>query len=185
MDAFEQIVARLFEVQGYWTRIGYAVEITGDEKRALGKHSLPRPQLDVIAYKPSANELLIIECKSYLDSGGVRADSFHGLADAKGDLFKMFNRAALRATVTAALVRQLRSEGLIVGPDPTVTLILVAGNTYTKQEPELRQVFERNGWRFMGPADVAAGLRAFAQRGYENDAITFVTKLLERNKPRR
>jgi hypothetical protein len=33
----------------------------------------------------------------------------------------------------------------------------------------------------MGPMEVASGLRKLAGRGYENDLVTFVTKLLERN----
>src|SRR3954452_24496400 len=83
MDAFEQIAARLFEVQGYWTRIGYAVELTKEQKVAVGQPSLPRPQLDVIAYKPTTNELLVIECKSYLDSPGVKHAGFHGNENAQ------------------------------------------------------------------------------------------------------
>jgi hypothetical protein len=36
MDAFEHIAARLFEAQGYWTRIGYSVEITKEQKVLVG-----------------------------------------------------------------------------------------------------------------------------------------------------
>lgn len=49
MDAFEQIAARPFEVQGYWSRIGYTVDLTKEQKREIGKPSMPRPQLDIIA----------------------------------------------------------------------------------------------------------------------------------------
>jgi hypothetical protein len=99
MDAFEQIAARLFEVQGYWTRIGYTVELTKAQKASIGKASLPRPQLDVLAYKPAANELLVIECKSYLDSRGVMLAGFHGQLKAEKDVYKMFNRQPLRELV--------------------------------------------------------------------------------------
>jgi hypothetical protein len=34
----------------------------------------------------------------------------------------------------------------------------------------------------VGPAEVAAGVRAFVHREYENDVMTIVTKLLERNR---
>jgi len=182
MDAFEHIAARLFEVQGYWTRIGYAVELTKEQKVAIGQPSLPRPQLDVIAYKPAKNELLVIECKSYLDSFGVMAAGFHGQEDAKKDVYKLFNRAKLREVVLQSLISQLRREGLLTGSDPTVRLVLVAGNVYAQDEPKLRALFAENDWTFIGPNEVAAGLRAFADRGYENDVVTFVTKLLERNR---
>jgi hypothetical protein len=78
MDAFETIAARFFEVQGYWTRVRVKVEITKPEKVALNNHSMPRPEIDVVAWKPAANELLIVECKSYLDSAGVRLEQLHG-----------------------------------------------------------------------------------------------------------
>lgn len=182
MDAFEYIAARLFEVQGYWTRIGYAVELTREQKVSVGQPSLPRPQLDVIAYKPAANELLVIECKSYLDSPGVILAGFHGREAAKKDVYKLFNRARLRDIVLASLVAQLRREGLLAGPDPTIRLVLVAGKVYSRDEPKLRILFAEKGWTFVGPSEVAAGLRAFADRAYENDVVTFVTKLLERNR---
>lgn len=181
MDAFEQIAARLFEVQGYWTRIGYAVELTKEQKRALGKPSLPRPQLDVIAFKPTLNELLIVECKSYLDSYGVNVDHFHGREDAEKDVYKMFNRKTYREMVISTLVAQLQHEGLLMQSSPTVRLILVAGNIYSDSEPKLQSLFAKNGWTLVGPKEVVAGLRAFAKRGYENDLVTFVTKLLEFN----
>lgn len=182
MDAFEHIAARLFEVQGYWTRIGYSVELTKEQKVAVGQPSLPRPQLDVIAYKPSTNELLVIECKSYLDSPGVMLAGFHGKEDATKDVYKLFNRARLRDVVLATLLAQLRREGLLLGDDPSVRLVLVAGKIYSKDEPKLRAFFAEKGWTFVGPSEVASGLRAFADRGYENDVVTFVTKLLERNR---
>lgn len=101
--------------------------------------------------------------------------------DAKKDVYKLFNRTRLRDMVISCLVAQLRGEGLITGPDPTVQLVLVAGKVYSKDEPKLRTLFAEKGWTFIGPAEVAAGLRAFADRGYENDVVTFVTKLIERN----
>ncbi|HUF17012.1 MAG TPA: hypothetical protein VMS12_03080 [Thermoanaerobaculia bacterium] len=67
-------------------------------------------------------------------------------------------------------------------PDPSIRLILIAGNVYSKDEPKLRELFAEKGWTFVGPAEVADGLRAFAGRAYENDVVTFVTKLLERNR---
>jgi hypothetical protein len=147
-------------------------------KLELGKPSLPRPQLDVVAFKPSTNEILVVECKSYLDSYGVRFEHFHGQDDAEKDVYKMFNRRRLREVVIATLIEQLRSEGLISSAKPTVRLVLVAGNIYAGSESKLRRLFADNGWSLVTPQEVADGLRAFADRGYENDLITLVTKLL-------
>jgi hypothetical protein len=182
MDAFETIAARYFEVQGFWTRVGVKVEITKPEKVALNNQSMPRPEIDVVAWKPSENRLLVIECKSYLDSTGVRIEHLHGTDGAKDDKFKLFNRAPLRDAIVHALLRQLRREGLIAGDDPSVEFVLIAGKIYSDHEPQLRARCKDAGWRLVTPRELADGVRRFAERGYENDVITIVTKLLERNR---
>ncbi len=184
MDAFETIAARFFEVQGYWTRVGVKVEITKPEKVSVNNDSMPRPEIDVVAWKPSTNELLNIECKSYLDSNGVRLEHLHAPKDVKKDKFKLFNRAELRALVVTALIRQLRVEGLIIGQDPAVQFVLIAGKIYSDHEVKVRARCEECGWRLITPSELAQGVRTFAKRGYENDVITIVTKLLERNPSR-
>lgn len=180
MDAFEQIVARVFEVQGYWTQIGFKVELTKEQKKSIGNPSMPRPEIDIIAYKPAINELLIIECKSYLDSYGLRTAHFDPDDKTYAKYLKLFNRPDLRNLVTSALVSQLKSQGLLAA-DPKVQLCLVAGKIYSSNLPEIEEICSRNGWRFIGPAQIAEYLRKFAARGYENDAITMITKILDRN----
>jgi hypothetical protein len=184
VDAFETIAARFFEVQGFWTRIGVKVEITKPEKVALNNTSMPRPEIDVVAWKPATGQLLIIECKSYLDSTGVRVEHLHGDPAVENDKFKLFNRAALRELIVKALIRQLRAEGLLIGPDPAVQFVLVAGKIYAKHKELVPAACAAAGWRLIGPSELAKGVRTFASRGYENDVITIVTKLLERNPPR-
>src|SRR6185295_1642542 len=71
MDSFESLVATLLRRDGYWIWPSFKVELTKEEKRAIGKHSSPRWEVDLVAYKGATNEVLAIECKSYLDSGGV------------------------------------------------------------------------------------------------------------------
>ena len=71
MDAFESVVAMLLKRDGYWTTTGFKVELSKAERRAIGKHSAPRWEIDVLAYKASINELLVVECKSFLNSTGV------------------------------------------------------------------------------------------------------------------
>lgn len=72
MEYFEGIIKTLLEHEGYWVRQSFKVNLTKQEKREIGKSSLPRPEIDLLAFKPSYKEVLILEAKSYLDSPGVR-----------------------------------------------------------------------------------------------------------------
>lgn len=181
MDAFEHIAARYFEAQGYWTRVGVKIAITKQEKRDLGNPSMPRPEVDIVAFKPHLNELLIIECKSYLDSDGVRIENFDGEDSAHKERFKMFNRDSLRELVTSKLIEQLREEGLLLAAAPKVNYAVVAGNIKAGHESKLIKKFQEMGWLLVTPSALARGLRKFASRGYENDIVTMVIKILERN----
>src|SRR3546814_20140353 len=73
MDAFEELVAEVLRADGYWVHRGYKIDLAPEDKRALGNPSMPRPEIDLVAYKAGTGELLTLECKSYFDSGGVHA----------------------------------------------------------------------------------------------------------------
>jgi hypothetical protein len=181
MNAFEHIASRFFEAQGYWTRIGLKIVITKEEKRALGNPSMPRPEIDVVAFKPGPNELLIVECKSYLDSNGVCVENFVGDNSTHKNRLKLFNRDDLRQLITKKLITQLREENLLLPENPSVRYALVAGKIKAGHDLRLSQIFEDNRWMLVTPADLAKGLRKFAERGYEDDIVTMVVKILERN----
>ncbi len=72
MDHFESIIATLLEAENYWIRRSFKVCLTKDEKRAIGKHSIPRPEIDLLAFNFVENEVLAIEAKSLLDSPGIK-----------------------------------------------------------------------------------------------------------------
>jgi hypothetical protein len=182
MDAFEHIAAHYFAAQGYWTRVGVKIELTKEEKCRLGSPSMPRPEIDIIAYGVAANELLIVECKSYLDSYGIRIENFFGDNQKHKDRFKLLNRPDLRKIITERLIDDLRQEGLIADRLPQIKYGLIAGKIYSDHESKLKEIFEDNHWLFVSPNELAKGLRKFAERGYENDVVTMVVKILERNK---
>ena len=72
MDYSESIIATLLEAEGYWVRRSFKVNLTKEEKRRIGRLSIPRPEIDLLAYRRPRNEVLALEAKSYLDSPGVR-----------------------------------------------------------------------------------------------------------------
>jgi hypothetical protein len=181
MDAFEHIVSKIFQDQGYWTIVSYKVDLSKEDKRNLDNHSMPRPEIDIVAYRPSENELLMIECKSYLDSQGV---GYRGLAEEGhryNKRYKMFTNKALRELVEERLVQQMSREGLIAAPLPSPKLCLVAGKIYADHETSIQEHFDSNGWRLFTPSWIADRIREVAEKGYENEVMTVVTKILERS----
>src|SRR5262249_33558674 len=105
MDAFEAVVASILQRQGYWTLTSVKVELTKAEKRAVGRHSSPRWELDIVAYRGGYNELRVVECKSFLDSPGVECCAFDGTNADAARRYKLFCEPTLRRVVFRRLER--------------------------------------------------------------------------------
>jgi hypothetical protein len=179
MNAFEELVASLLRRQGYWTQIGYKVKLTKATKRELGKPSLPRPEIDIVAYKPSRNELLWVECKTYLHSRGV---TMSHVMPGKAAI-DVFAYRPFRETVTAKLVDQMEHEGLIVG-QPRVTYCLAAAHIASRVEREtIRDFFAEQGWQLWDEDWIGHELRKLVDLGYEDEIAVVVAQLLDRTKP--
>ncbi|HEY0100340.1 MAG TPA: hypothetical protein VGB76_15445 [Pyrinomonadaceae bacterium] len=178
MEAFETLVAALLERKGYWTRVSVKVELTKEEKRKIGRPSAPRWELDVIAYKAATNELYVVECKSYLDSTGVKLSSFDGSNEKGAARYKLFNDLTLRRVVFNRLSLQLVEAGFCPSK-PKITLCLAAGNTY-QDASLLRQHFERNDWVLWDGDWVRRELAELSKSGYDNTVAAIVSKLLLR-----
>lgn len=178
MDAFEAVIAAILQRQGYWTLTSVQVELTKEEKRAIGRPSSPRWELDVVAYKGKTNEVRVVECKSFLDSPGVECVAFEGKNKKAETRYKLFCEQTLRAVVFKRLKHQLVTAGFCA-PSPVVTLCLAAGKI-RGNEDWLQAHFERQGWVLLGPAYIRAELRKLRDSGYENSVAAIVTKLLTR-----
>jgi len=177
MDSFESLVSMLLRHDGFWTTPNFKVELTKEEKRRINRFSAPRWELDLIAYKGSTNEVLAIECKSYLDSTGV---IFRNGAFEPADRYKLFVDPALRSVVMKRLARQLLSTGACA-PSPRIILCLATGKIATKSDQKgLHRHFAKNRWRLFDPEWLRQGLMAAAGAGYENDIAFVVSKLLLR-----
>lgn len=179
MDAFEHIVARIFENQGYWVKVGYKVELSREVKRQLGKSTMPRPEIDVLAYKPGTGELLLIECKGF--SGGVDYASLSNPKSRNAYRFKLFHHEALYNAVVNQLKRQLTFKNSLAKGKRLVKLCLVPAAIRGDDEGKLRALFDKKGWGFYSPQWLLEELESFRERGYENDVVTFVVKLLKKD----
>ena len=178
MDAFEDLVASILRNKGYWVESCFKVKLDKAEKISIGRASSPRWELDLIAYRAKGNELLVVECKSFLDSKGVSASSFtEGL---KPDRYKLFNEPVLRKVVFARLAKQLEGRGAIL-PAPNVQLCLVAGRIKSSSDrAALQTLFDIRGWRLFDEAWLNAELRVLAKDSYQNSVASVVSKLLLR-----
>jgi hypothetical protein len=180
MMSFEYLAATLLEDEGFWTRTRFKVPISKEEKRALGNPSMPRPEVDVIAYRPRTNELRLVECKSYLDSGGVSVALL--TPDSKqASRLKVFHNNSLRNLVERRVSEVLMETGALRESQPEIRWELFAGRIKPGEEARVLRLIEAGGWQLRGPQSIADALRRFASRGYEDELATVVTKLLERN----
>jgi len=183
MNAFESVVAMLLRHEGYWVHPNFKVELTKEEKRRIGKHSAPRWEIDVLAFHAERNEVLVVECKSFLNSRGV---AFRNGQFAPQETYKLFEFPDLRQVVLMRLATQLQ-ELQMCRPSPTVVLCLAAGHIWTGTDgAEFQRHFDDKGWKLFGPDWIADRLAAAAVSKYENDVLFIVTKLLaeRRRKPR-
>ncbi|TKB81921.1 MAG: hypothetical protein E8D45_01380 [Nitrospira sp.] len=172
------MVAAILQRKGYWTQTSVKVDLTKAEKRRIGRHSSPRWELDVVAYKGRSNELLVVECKSFLDSAGVSCEVFQGRSRKGKKRYKLFFEPTLRKVVMSRLKKQLTHAGFC-GRRPSVVLALAAGKV-KGDEAWLAEHFSRNHWKLFGPTELRAAIEALQDSGYENSVASVVTKLLLR-----
>jgi hypothetical protein len=132
----------------------------------------------VLAYKARNNEILAIECKSFIDSPGVSADS---LKNGKNkERYKLFNDETLREVVLNRLKSQLIESGSCA-KKTKVKLCLAAGNVVNERNRgELLEYFNKKGWGFYSDIWVKEKLIKFSSSGYENEIAIVTTKILTR-----
>ena len=178
MDSFEHLVSSLLQRKGHWTRTRVKVELTREEKREIGRPSSPRWEIDVVAYKAATNHLFAVECKSYLDSHGVRLSGFDGTSETEANRYKLFNEEVLREVVLNRLLLQMTQRGFCQ-PGANVTLCLAAGNIYNEHD-EIAAVFEDNGWNLWDSEWLREELAILSESDYEDSVEAIVTKILLR-----
>lgn len=179
MDSFEQVVAEILWMQGYWVRTSVKVNLTTEEKRRIGRHSSPRWELDIVAYSAARNILRVVECKSYMDSTGVRASGFEGGQKDHQSRYKLFNDLTLREVIFDRLKTQL-SECGACRQNAQVKLCLAAGKVREADRAWLHEHFKAQKWDLWDEPWLREQLKTMSQQGYENQVSAVVAKLLLR-----
>ncbi len=176
MDAFEQIVAMLLERNGYWVQTAYKVCLTKEEKVRIKNPTCPRWELDVVAYRPKDNVVLVVECKSFLNSAGVGYDSFSGKNKKGARRYKLFTNPKLRNTVFSRMKKQFRKQGMIL-PYAKVKLCLAAGRIRKGDEKSIEQHCKARGWGLFDRKWFRRQFEDLADAAYENDIAIMAAKL--------
>ncbi|MBF0216109.1 MAG: hypothetical protein HQL30_03830 [Candidatus Omnitrophica bacterium] len=177
MDIFETIAAKYLENNGYWVRRSLKLDISKEEKKALGTQTMPRPEIDLVAYKPCRNELVLFEVKSFLYGPGVTIDPILG----KGRYskrYRLFNNNKFQKCVSKQLVFKLMEEGLISGK-VKVRYGLICGNVYKRDSERIEKLFCKKGWVLIKPEDIRQWVRDYSEKGWDDDPVVLTAKLLE------
>lgn len=153
MDYFESTIKTLLEREGYWVRQSFKVNLTKEEKQSIGKHSIPRPEIDILAYKPNENKVFAIEAKSFLDSPGVRVSALSVSYEIPEGRYKLFTCKNYRTIVFNRLKQDLINNGM-GNADTSIILGLAAGNVYQSKSKDIRDILQSKGWFFWSPEDI-------------------------------
>jgi len=179
VDYFEAIIKTLLEQEGYWVRQSFKVNLTQQEKRNIGKPSIPRPEIDLLAFKPKENRIIAIEAKSFLDSPGVRLSELQECFEVPQGRYKLFTCDNYRKVVFSRLKQNLIELGMAT-PKTEMTLGLAAGKVYQSKSEEIERLLRARGWMFLSPEEIREKVLNMAARGYENDPSIITTKILMR-----
>jgi hypothetical protein len=179
MDAFEAVVSMLLRREGYWTWPSYKVNLTKEEKVAIGRASSPRWEIDLIAYKGNGNEILAVECKSFLDSPGVQ---FSDGSLQPNNVYKMFCEPSLRGVVLSHLGKQLEQSGSCAS-NPNVRLALATGKIANSTDRDaMKNYFEQNEWMLFDDYWIQTKLHNLRESQYEDDIAYVAAKIALRIK---
>lgn len=179
MDYFESLIKTLLEYDGYWARQSFKVNLTKEEKRSIGKHSIPRPEMDILAYKPASKSVLVMEAKSYLDSPGVRLSELQQEFQVPEGRYKLFTCKNYRDIIFSRLKQDLIDIGM-VDDEVVINLGLAAGNVYQSKSNEISELFDDKNWIFWSPEHIKEKVYSLASRGYENEPAIITAKILMR-----
>ena len=180
LNSFEGLVATIAATEGYWVRTSLKVNLTKEEKRQIGLPTSPRWELDVVGYKGATNKLLVIECKSYLDSTGIKVENLTDHESKSAKRYKLFTRAGLSDVVFSRLSIQLYESGLC-RKNPEIQLCLAAGKISTDEDRiKLREYFDERGWLLWDDQWIKAHLEELAKTAYEDEPSIITAKMLLR-----
>jgi hypothetical protein len=177
MDHFESIISTLLEADRYWVRRSFKVKVTENDKKLVGKLTIPRPEIDLLALHFVKNEVIAFEVKSFLNSPGVKLTDLQKEHEVQEGRYKLFTSRRYREVVLSRLRQDLIECGM-ANSETTVLLGLAAGRVYQNKSQPIRELMEQKGFIFWSPEDIKRKVLALAELSYENDPAIMTAKIL-------
>jgi hypothetical protein len=180
MDSFEEVVSELLWNKGYWVWTSFKVKLTKEDKEAIDNRTIPRWEIDIVAYDAQNNIVHIVECKSYFDNPGVGTRWIgNDVPQSRAGLLKIFKSDNFRKVVFERLKHQLVEEGRCQ-PNPKIRLALACGHIRKGHRDKLIAHFKSLDWDLYDEEWLRKGLREVAAGGYDNMVSAVVAKLAYR-----
>jgi len=177
LNSFESIIKLLLEEENFWVRQSEKINLTPKEKAKTGKPSIPRPEIDLVAYNQNENRLYAIEVKSFLDSRGVIPEQIKEQHKTTQGIYKLFTCANYRNIVFGRLKKDFVKLGL-ANSKTEITLGLAAGKIDGDRFGEMKDFFGKKGWFYWGPPEIKKRIYNLAKKAYEDDPVIMAAKLL-------
>jgi hypothetical protein len=175
MNAFENIILKILEEEDYWVRHSVKVDISKKDKKKIGKPSMPRPEIDIVALHFKKNELLLLEVKSFLDSGTVLFSEICGKGK-KPQRYRLLNDEKYRKIVSEKLQQEYLRMGLI-NKATKINFGLAAGNINSQNKIKIENYFKQKGWKLFSPDYIKDKIKKLSEKSWEDDTITMTAKL--------
>jgi hypothetical protein len=181
MNAFETLVASCLWRDGYWVQNSVWVHLTRRDCERIKRPTIARWEIDLVAYRPG--ELLAVECKSYLDSPGVRFAAFN--ADDRNYArfsknFKLFNDDSLRRVVLTRLRTQLCQLGTCESDVPTRLALAYGRSLNGSDKLKIARLFAKRRWRLFDDDWLRKNVRDLSASRYTDDSVALTAKLIMR-----
>ena len=183
MDYFESLIKTLLEHENYWVQQSYKIELTIEEKRMVRIPTMPRPEIDLLAFNHRENKVTVFEVKSFLDTAGVVWRDLNMEQDIPpAGRYKLFTCPTYRNVVFTRLMQQLIERGM-ADEQTTITLGLAAGKVAGQiNQDNVRNIamyFEARGWVFWSPTQIQERLELLADTRYSNNPFVIAAKVLQ------
>lgn len=176
MDAFEHIVGLYLQEKNYWTRHSVKVDLTKEDKEKIGLPTIPRPEIDIVAYNPVSDVLVLIEAKSYINSTGVTIGGLSGTDIKTKDRYRILNNKTYQKVVTERLVESF-IQNKIIKKTTKIKYALAAGNVQGKSQTAVADFLKEKGYLYFDPDDIKQTIKNLAEKGWDDNIITVTAKL--------